>query len=117
LLTLAGFFLGLLLWSPLARGFTGAALLREPKPSEDESTRRLKSVYWRLATPWFVSFGGVAAWLSVTSRGSGGWMWLFVGIALVPIVTGMMFARIVRRQRSESAALRSNTSFERTRER
>src|SRR5690348_7475719 len=107
--------MGLLFWSPIARGFTGAALLREPKPTEAESTQRLKSVYLRLAAPWLVIFGSATAWLSVTSGASSGWMWLLAGVALVPVVTGIMFLGVVRRQRAVSAELRSNTSLERTR--
>ena len=105
LLSLAGFFMGLLFWSPLARGFTGAALLREPRPTEDESTRRLKIVYLRLATPWLVIFGGATAWLSIASGGSSGWMWLLAGVTFVPVVTGIMFMRVVRRQSAKAVDL------------
>jgi len=117
LLSLAGFFMGLLFWSPLARGFTGAVLLREPKPTEAESTRRLKTVYVRLAAPWLVIFGSATAWLSVYSGASSGWMWLLAGVTLVPVVTGMMFLGVVRRQHVETTGLRSNTSLKRTRDR
>jgi hypothetical protein len=103
LLSLAGFFLGLTFWSPLARGISGSVLLRKPQPiTEDESVRRLKVVFFWLATPWAMIFGGVTAWLALAADGSRGWMWLFGGIALVPLVTGIFFVRALTRRRTSS---------------
>jgi len=118
LLSLAGIHLGFLLWSALARGFGGHALLHGMRPvPEREIVGRLTIVYFRLAIPWVIVLGLLAAWIFVTPTISRGWFWLCVGALVAPIVGGITFARYVRKRSASSDGLRSNISPERTRER
>jgi len=117
LLSLPGNYLGFLIWSRLSRSIGGIVLSRGPQPISDaETARRLKKVFIFLAVPWVVGLGTIAGVLYLQPGTLRGWFWLVVGAAIVPLFVAVTFGRVLRKMRTSSVGMRSNTSLERSRD-
>ena len=111
LMPMAGFVVGLLLWSRVAHiGIAVSGLTPSPaKPREDFAALAIASrrLVPRIAATWMILFGTVLVYLLY--REKTGFALLFAGIEAVPLLTVTLFFKTMRRLERRMGSPKSQT--------